>query len=150
MNTLPDSATKPPLLRRASALVYDLLGVLAVCLLAGFPPVLINGGAITTDDGIAYIAYLAYNLTLAVGYFAVSWRLKHCTLGMKAWRLELVSVDGTPFTWPQLIKRALVGIVAWAPAGAGIWWQYLDAEGRTWQDRISATRMVVLKKRKKT
>ncbi|MEO1419950.1 MAG: RDD family protein, partial [Pseudomonadota bacterium] len=70
--------------------------------------------------------------------------------GMKAWRLELVSADGSPFTWPQLITRALIGILAWVPAGAGIWWQYLDAEGRTWHDRVSATRMVVLKKRKKT
>ncbi|MEL7024470.1 MAG: RDD family protein [Pseudomonadota bacterium] len=146
---IPESAKLPGPFRRIGALIYDLLAVVAICMIASLPPVMINGAGFTTDDGPVYALYLAYVLILAIGYFVLSWRVKHCTIGMKAWRLELVNLNDGPFTWRQLITRAVVGILAWLPAGIGVWWQNMSASKRTWHDLASDTRVVVLKKQKR-
>lgn len=146
-NVIPDNARLPGPFRRIAALIYDLLAVLALCLLGSLLPVLMHGEAITIDDGWRYGAFLIYNAILATGYFVISWRLKHCTIGMKAWRLELVNQRAGQLDWQPLLIRAWVGLIAWIPAGLGVWAQYASADRLTWHDRASGTRMVVLKKR---
>ncbi|MEL7310911.1 MAG: RDD family protein [Pseudomonadota bacterium] len=147
--TIPESATLPGALRRIGALVYDLLAVTAIAMIGSLPPVVINGVGFTKDDGLIYLLYLSYVLLLAIAYFVISWRVKHCTIGMKAWRLELVNLQDGPFSWRQLVTRAVMGIVAWLPLGIGVWWQYTASNKRTWHDLASNTRVVVLKKRKR-
>lgn len=148
--TIPESAKLPGPLRRFGALVYDTLGVISLWLIGSFPPVVVlNGKEITLDDGFIYFLFLAYVLALGIGYFVISWRLKHCTLGMKAWRLELVNLNEGGFTWGQLIRRAVAAVPAWLLLGIGIIWQYYSPSRQTWQDLASRTRVVILKKDKR-
>lgn len=142
-----DQPALPSIARRLAALIYDLLLVLAILLLGTFPWVIArgsDGNSINYDSlGIAYQLYCAL---LIFGYFVLSWHLKGATLGMKSWRLRLVSDEGATLALPQLLIRASAAPFAWVPLALGVVWQHVDARGRTWHDIVSTTRIVVIKK----
>lgn len=138
----------PSIARRCAALIYDLLLVLALLMLGTLPRAVMVGDA--SDQELDFtrpgLLFQLYCLTLIVGYFVLCWKLQGRTLGMKSWRLSIVSESaGTP-SLGQLLMRALSAPIAWGALGAGVLWQHIDAHGRTWHDMASGTRMVVLKK----
>lgn len=137
----------PNIARRMAALTYDLILVLAILLLGTIPWVIARGG---DGDTLNYeslgIAYQLYCALLIAGYFVVSWQLKGATLGMKSWRLHLVSERDTPLTLAQLCTRAAVAPFAWAPMAIGVVWQHINEDGLTWHDIASQTRVVITAK----
>ncbi|MNV66805.1 RDD family protein [compost metagenome] len=77
----------------------------------------------------------------------MSWRRGGQTLGMRPWRLRVVSLDGTVPTRRQLWRRYAVGSLSVLAAGLGFWWALLDRQRLTWHDRASGTRVARLPKR---
>jgi hypothetical protein len=55
-----------------------------------------------------------------------------------------VTDSGRRLTLGGSLLRFLCGIPAWLPAGLGVLWMYLDAEGLPLNDRLSHSRMVQL------
>jgi uncharacterized RDD family membrane protein YckC len=49
-------------------------------------------------------------------------------------------------TWRQALIRFLVAILSWGACGLGVLWILVDKDKRTWHDRASGTRVVVLPK----
>ena len=146
-----DQASVPAqagIVRRLTAMVYDSLLVLAVLLLGTFPWVLPRGRM--PDDSLnpepLGPLYQIYCLALIVGFFLLAWHRKQATLGMRAWRMKLISQDGSKPTMRQMLIRLVSAPIAWLPLAAGILWQYRDPEGLTWHDRWSGTRIVLQKK----
>jgi uncharacterized RDD family membrane protein YckC len=74
----------------------------------------------------------------------MSWRRGGQTLGMRPWRLKVVSQDGLPPRWSALWLRYTVAMVSVLMGGLGFWWAWIDRERLTWHDRASHTRMVRL------
>lgn len=74
-------------------------------------------------------------------YAVVSWRRGGQTLGMRPWRLRLVSVDDGVPGWGALARRYAVGTVSLLLGGLGFWWARFDREHLTWHDRASGTRL---------
>lgn len=130
-------------------MTYDTLLILALLLLATLPWVLLRGNP--DPDALNFeplgLAYQGMLLALVTGYFVVGWCRKGHTLGMRSWRLRLVSLDGGAVHWRQALLRWCAAWVAWLPAAVGIFWQYRDADGLTWHDRWSGTRVVIERKR---
>src|SRR5690606_28174362 len=75
-------------------------------------------------------------------YATVSWRRGGQTLGMRPWRIRLVSDDGAAPSWRALWLRYLVGTASLLLAGLGFIWAWIDRDRLTWHDRASGTRPV--------
>lgn len=69
------------------------------------------------------------------------------TTGMRAWRIKVLSADGRPITTTQAALRYLSAGLSWLALGIGFVWMLFDAQGRSWHDRLSGTRLVMIEKK---
>lgn len=134
---------------RMLALLYDVWPVLALWMLASFAFTL--GYALAGHaprDNITAFSPLQLLLWMTcwalTGLYAVlSWRKGGQTLGMRPWRLRVVSAGGlAPPSWRALGLRYTVATLSTLLVGAGFWWAWVDRDRLTWHDRASGTRLV--------
>lgn len=136
----PNSPARPASFpRRLGALFYDLMAVAALwfgataVLLA-----LVTGGEAIPPGSLYYPLILA---AVALAYFIVSWRRAGQTLGMRAWRLALVSDAGGRPGVGLLLVRTGMGLVSLSCLGLGFFWALGRADRRTWHDLASGTHL---------
>ena len=84
-----------------------------------------------------------------IGFFSIFWVKNGQTLGMQAWRIKLVTVDGETLTMKHCLLRAFGAMLSIACLGLGYLWCLFDRQKRYWHDSLSGTRLVLLPKRKK-
>jgi uncharacterized RDD family membrane protein YckC len=141
-------AKSPGLARRLAVLLYDLLGLLAVLMFAAaimvIPYQLVVGQPLYTSP--AYPLFLLYLLVVIVGYYVYFWTAGRFSLGMRAWRVRLVTMAGEGLSTTDALRRLGWGMVTLVPVG--LLSVYLDPDRLSWQDRLSGTRAVVLAKPK--
>ncbi|GAA5070716.1 RDD family protein [Lysobacter panacisoli] len=138
---------------RVLALVYDFWPVLALWMVASaaFTFAYTWSGHATRENippfsALQWVLWVVCWL-ITGAYALLSWRRGGQTLGMRPWRLKLVSIDGGAPSWRALAIRYAMGSVSLLLAGLGFWWAWLDRDRMTWHDRASGTRMVRLEKR---
>lgn len=155
MNPASDSTEEPRALIgwRLLSMMYDLLPVVAMWLLVSaiFTVAYTFLGNHAVRENIPPFSPLQWLLWAACwgacGLYAVlSWRRGGQTLGMRPWRLKVVSADGGAPTTVQLWKRYAVASLSTLLAGAGFWWAWFDRGRLTWHDRLSKTRTVRMPK----
>ncbi|MDP0562954.1 MAG: RDD family protein [Candidatus Endonucleobacter sp. (ex Gigantidas childressi)] len=145
--------TPAPLWRRLASMVYDSLLVTAIMVVVGF----INLGIqITiygadqlrkmTDHGYTLDNHIFYLMVILVifAFFGMCWRKKGQTPGMLAWRIYIINDNQQPITIAQTLIRCLVAIPAIIFGLLGVIWMKIDPEQKSWQDKISGTRTVLL------
>lgn len=132
------AAPAPGLLRRLAAIGYDGLILLGLWLLAALLFVLVADH--TGHPQWPGWLFRAYLWLVAYSFFAWFWLHGGQTLGMRIWRLQLVSV-GAPLTLPQTLLRFAAATLSWVLFGLGFLWMLLDPERATWHDRVSRTRL---------
>ena len=148
--SIPASPPRALLGWRLLALLYDLFPVLALWLVlsAAFTAAHILLGHHAARENIAPFSALQWLLWvfcwLVTGLYAVaSWRRGGATLGMRPWRLRVVSAaDGGNAPVAALWRRYAVGTLSLLFAGAGFWWAWFDRDRLAWHDRASGTRMI--------
>ena len=128
------------LARRLAAIFYDSLLMAAALYAATIPVVWLRGGALPPDEPW----FQAWLVLVAWFYLAVSWNRGGQTLGMRAWRCRLVTTEGGPVGWGRTVVRFAAAVVSWAALGLGFWWALADRERRTWHDRWTRTRIVLV------
>jgi uncharacterized RDD family membrane protein YckC len=162
----------PGLLRRLAALFYDLLLLTAVLMLAALAALL---GAHTMGVAAPAAGEHWFQLYLALvcyGFFGWFWTHGGQTLGMRAWRLRLQTMDGHGVTWSQVLIRVAVPLTllglgllwlgqqpktdnaaghsvlqyaaALLPCGVSYAWIQIDRQRRSWNDIASKSRVVLL------
>ncbi|MFU8831799.1 MAG: RDD family protein, partial [Wenzhouxiangella sp.] len=102
-----------PLPRRFAAMLYDSLLLAAILMLAAAAVVIPTGAQV--DPG--HFAFQLYLLVVAWAYFAICWRGGQ-TLGMKAWRIRLVTPTGQ-ITWLETATRFFVTCLSLISFGLG-------------------------------
>ena len=122
--------------RRIAAMLYDgmlLLAILFVATAVGLP---FNHGEAFASDNLYFHAYL-----VLVSYFFYVWFWTHGgqTLGLKAWKLKILTENGQPITWMQASIRFISAMLSWSVLGLGFIWVLIDKDNRTWHDRLSRT-----------
>jgi len=144
------AAALPPagLLRRLAAMVYDGLLVLALLMIvtACFLP--FTGGEAVRWQTFPLLTLLYWPVLAGavVAYFGMPWTERGQTLGMTSWRIRVQRDDGYLLTWRDVVVRLGASVLSWVPAGLGWVWLLFDGERRTWHDRLSRSRVVLLPK----
>ncbi len=120
-------------------MVYDaviLLGLLMV------------GSALALPFGEAQkIAFQDFWFTLwlvfvCFAYLGGCWHYGGMTVGMRAWRVRLISADSGIISWPKCLLRFLLGGFSLAAFGLGFVWALVDQKNRTWQDIAAHTLLI--------
>lgn len=148
MDAPPDiaHAVTPGLLRRLAAMVYDALALFGVLVVAAAIPVIplgVSAGYRIPSDSLLFRLYL---LAVILGYFAWPWTKGGQTLGMRAWRIRVLRADGGELRWRDALLRLAGACLSWAALGLGFIWVLVDREGLAWHDRLSGTRLVMVRK----
>lgn len=154
--TVPGATADRPatlLLWRLLALLYDLFPALALWMLVGTVFTVaytLSGHAerenIPAFSALQWLLWLCCWIVTGL-YATLSWRRGGQTLGMRPWRLQVTTPDGTPPTRRQLWLRYSVGTVSLLLGGLGLWWALIDRQRLSWHDRASGTRVRRLPKR---
>ena len=140
--------TSAPLWRRLAAIAYDTLLLIALWFATAALLLLLSGGQLTAPDRPLWLLAAEQGALVAVtwGFFVWFWTHGGQTLGMRAWRLKLVTEYGGPVSLPAANRRLLAAVLSFGAAGLGFIWILLDRERCAWHDRLSGTRVIVLPK----
>jgi uncharacterized RDD family membrane protein YckC len=125
--------------RRALALIYEALLLVALLLIGSLPFVMLAREAGWADARPMFQAYL---VALTGAYYAWQWRRGGQTLALKTWRMRIVTRDGAPLGWAQAVKRFAFALPGTLLLGAGFLWALVDCERQFLHDRLAGTKIV--------
>ena len=123
------------LLRRLGAMFYDTFLAFSLVFFVGL---VINALFGSMGDAFFYVITLP-SIYL---YFTVSWVKGRQTVGMKAWRFQVIQPNQENITHQQALIRFLAGIVSFLTLGAGFIYQFFNQNNLAWHDKISHTLLV--------
>lgn len=125
--------------RRLLVMFYDAVAVTAL-LMAATAILLLT----PLRDQVSFrdVTPTAIDILVWFLYLAWCWRHGGVTLGMRAWRVRLVSDTGEQPGWGQCVARFAVSLVSAASLGLGFAWSLFEPGARTWHDMASRTRLV--------
>ncbi len=126
----------PSLMRRFAAIVYDSLLLASVLFVATALILPFNAGQDFRNHQIFYSFYLLMVSFIFYGWF---WTHGGQTLGLRAWKLQVLTFDLQPITWLQAFERFSGAIVSWGMLGLGFLWSILNEEKHCWHDTLSKT-----------
>ncbi len=109
------------------ALLYDLFPLFGIYIITTVTVILVRKGQ-DIKPGALWFQLLLLAETML--YFIHSWKKGGQTLGMRAWKIRLPQPG--QLSWPQALARFGVGALSTALLGLGLWWQYIDKQGRSW------------------
>lgn len=135
---------KPGLFRLLGVMLYDSMLLVSVLLVAAAVAVAFNGGEAIGANNPFFFVYL-----LGVAFIFYGWFWTHGgqTLGMRAWRVYLISGNNTGINWQQAFLRFVVGIFSWLPLGLGYWWLWISPDKLSWHDIASGSYLIYSPKR---
>jgi uncharacterized RDD family membrane protein YckC len=131
-----DPASKPGFFRRLAATFYDLLLLIAVLFVATAILLPLNGGEAFTSQQFFFPVYL---LLVSFLFYAWFWTHGGQTLGLRAWKIRVLTFDMKPISWKQALLRFIAAILSWGFFGLGFLWILIDKNQRSWHDHLSKT-----------
>ena len=125
--------------RRLMVILYDAVILLGLLMLA-------SAVALPFGD-VNKVAFKDFWFTLwlfsvCFAYLGSCWRYGGMTMGMRAWRVRLISRNEKFNSWPRCLLRFLVGLLSLAAFGLGILWSLVDSENRGWHDLAARTLLI--------
>lgn len=125
--------------RRLLVILYDAFILLGLLILA-------SALALPFGDpnkvAFHHVGFTLWLLAVCFAYLGACWRYGGMTVGMRAWRVRLVSNDKQVVSWPRCLLRFLVGLVSLAAIGLGILWALVDSKNRGWHDLAARTVLI--------
>ena len=117
-------------------MVYDSLLIFAVLFFATALAVLFNRGQ-AIEPSPLFSLYLLFTLFTFYAWF---WHKSGQTLGMRAWKIRIVSELGGNPGWATSYLRLICALLSISCFGLGYLWRLFKPY--TWHDRLSKTRIV--------
>ncbi len=131
-----------PFFRRLAAILYDLLVLLAVLFFATAIVLPLNFGEAFSSEQFLYPIYLLIVSFIFYGWF---WTHGGQTLGLRSWKMTVLTFDQQPINWKQAFIRFITAIISWLCLGLGFVWFFVDKKQMTWHDRLSGTSLFLKK-----
>jgi len=128
----------PPasLFKQFAAMLYDSLLIFAVLFFAAAIALLFNRGE-AIESNPAFSLYLLFSLFTFYAWF---WHKSGQTLGMRAWKIRIVSEFGGNPSWGGSYLRLLFALLSFSCFGLGYFWRLFKPY--TWHDRLSQTSII--------
>jgi uncharacterized RDD family membrane protein YckC len=174
----PTTVRSPGIFRRFAAGLYDVLIVVAICMLATLlvMPFASKGNlqAFYANQSGVKLMYQVGLLALGFAFFGGFWTHGGQTIGMRAWRLRSICMDGTPLGWRRALIRYLTMLIPWLLvllgtefvinaggqaltsiypiaaisvfilAAIALIWPAFDRDKLAWHDHLSGTRLILV------
>lgn len=133
-------------LRRLGAMFYDsMLFGITVLFLGGIIATIVSRslGLDTIQPGSS-LANSLFVLNIVLFFLLFGWFWTHGgqTLGMRAWKIRVVTNDGHQLDWQQAFFRFSAALFSLAAFGVGFIIAIFDPEKLGWHDRFSKTRLI--------
>jgi uncharacterized RDD family membrane protein YckC len=126
----------PSSFRRFAAIIYDSFLLLALWFFATALLLPLNHGHAFSSGQFLYPIYL---LGVSFSFYGWFWTHGGQTLGLKAWKLKVQTLNRQSLTWKQAAIRFLAALLSWSLCGLGFFWVLWDKNGYAWHDHISKT-----------
>lgn len=137
MNTSLHSSCPPAsLIRQFAAMLYDSLLISAILFVVVGISIAFNQGEAIENRPIIYLSLFLVVLVF-YGWF---WSRSGQTLGMRAWKVRIISEFGGNPSWSTCSLRIVFAIFSIACFGMGYWWRLFKPY--TWHDKLSQTKVV--------
>ncbi|MDH5711205.1 MAG: RDD family protein [Gammaproteobacteria bacterium] len=139
------------LFRRLMAIFYDFFLLTAILFIAtAIFNALLNHGEALDSNNPNRIILSFYLGAIIVFYFGWFWTHGGQTLGMKTWKMRLVSNHSqiTAFnaiSWKHVLIREATAMVSCLCLGLGFLWSLFDRKKRCWHDMTSDTALIDLR-----
>ena len=127
-----------------AAFIYDLFILAALSIVLGALYTAVAGEAFH-ERGLALTLFQLNWLAMVSAYYLLSWRRAGQTIGMRAWRIKVVSNHHPSLTWQDCWKRLGAGMVNCLLLNLG-WLGYLLPAGKSLTDHLSHTHIERLPK----
>lgn len=154
MNTAlpsPQSAPRPaPVLKRLLALGYDLFILAALSMAYWAVATLIMVNLLNVDTAKDYqpmsesLGFPLGWLATLIGFYWFFWKRAGQTIGMRAWRLKLIAVEGGSPSHQRILLRIALGPLSLLVFGLGYLWCFFNQKRMAWHDLASRTRVISL------
>lgn len=127
----------PPasLLKQLAAMIYDSFLIVAILFVAAAVPVAFNRGEAVTSPAFSF-----YLLFVVFTFYAWFWHKSGQTLGMRAWKIRIVSEFGGNPSWSISYLRLIFALISLLCFGLGYFWRLFKPY--TWHDRLSQTSVI--------
>ena len=129
-------APSASLIKQLAAMLYDSLLIFAVLFFATALALLFNRGEAIEANPL----FNLYLLFTVFTFYAWFWRKSGQTLGMRVWKIKIVSEFGGNPGWGIAYLRLAFALLSIACFGMGYWWRLFKPY--TWHDRLSQTRII--------
>ena len=128
----------PPasLIKQLAAMVYDSLLIFAVLFFVSAIAIMFNQG-----KAIESSPWFSLYLLLALfTFYAWFWNKSGQTLGMRVWKIRIISESGSNPGWSACYLRLISALLSLLCFGLGYWWRLFKPY--TWHDRLSKTSII--------
>ncbi len=129
-------------LKRILALVYDSLLIGAIVLVLSLLLVFVNEGY---PESGSFVSFIQFFILVATGpaFYSYFWIAnKGQTTGMQAWKIKLVTKDGTELNTQKTILRCLISFISFACFGLGYLWILYNKDNLSWSDILTKTKII--------
>ena len=128
----------PPasLIKQFAAMLYDSLLIFAVLFVASAIALIFNRGEAIESSPL----FSLYLLLTLFTFYAWFWHKSGQTLGMRAWKIRIVSEFGGNPSWSVSYLRLLFALLSLACFGLGYLWRIFKPY--TWHDKLSQTSII--------
>ncbi|HEY0231901.1 MAG TPA: RDD family protein [Dokdonella sp.] len=142
------SSTPAPLWLRLAAAAYDLFPLAALWMLtAGLCLLTVGGHVDLAHPPLAWRVSLRLALlVVTAAYFVISWSRGGQTIGMRAWRLRVVSTQDAALSGSRALARFAASLLSLLALGIGFFWCLFEPERRGWHDLLVGSRVIRLPK----
>lgn len=128
--------SKPGFFRRLTVILYDLLLLIAVLFVATALVLPLNAGKAYTTQQFFFPLYL---LLVSFLFYAWFWTHGGQTLGLRAWKIKVLTLDKKTISWKQALLRFAAALLSWGFFGLGFMWILVDKNQCSWHDHLSKT-----------
>ena len=126
------------LFKRLLAIFYDLILLATMFLLASAIAIVFNEHKAFASGNYIMPLWLIFVTSL---YYCISWKSSGQTLGLKAWGLKLVKLDGSDFTWLEVITRFFISLILFCTI-VGFLWLLFNKNRLTIYDIVTKSKII--------
>ncbi|HIG79604.1 MAG TPA: RDD family protein [Cycloclasticus sp.] len=135
---MKDHQNPPGIFKRLAVIVYDLLLLIAVFFAATLAILPFQKDNLFEPNSWMFSVYLLLVSFVFYGWF---WTRGGQTLGLVAWKLQVVNNNGSAISWKQAFIRFTTAILSWGLCGVGIAWMLFNKDRLMWHDIASKSHL---------